>query len=438
MLVEKLKKYSRGHFLPMHMPGHKRKKINKFLPYSLDITEIDGFDNLMHEEGVLADCEKKLAKMYSSSHSYFLVNGSTCGILSAIKSVCDLNDKIIIAPNCHKSVYKAIELLNLSYYPLEMTLTDGIFDKVSLESIKKALKKTTPKCVVITSPTYEGVISDIKEISSYLHSKNIPLIVDEAHGAHLFLENLSSVTRGADIVVSSLHKTLPALTQTACIHVNSSLVDYKKVKDEINLFQTSSPSYILMASIDACVEYLQINGVKKYQNYKKTLQKFLEDFKKLKNLKIFSSKEPYDNTKIVLYVPGFSKEVEKFLRQNKIESEMTSKNYIILYSTLMDEKKDFARLLRVLKKLDKNLEGIGKINLGKKTKLVTQENEITIYNARRKPQEEVNLKEAVGRICGEYFYIYPPGVPLLVPGRKITKEDIENIEGKEKINVLTT
>ena len=256
-----LNEYSESDFYGMHMPGHKRneKMMENDLPYKIDITEIDGFDDLHHADGIIREAQERAARLYGADETHFLVNGSTVGILSAIMGVTDKGDQILVARNCHKSVYHAIYLNELEpvyVYP-EYDEKTGLNGEVKADEIALLLEKNPNiKAVMIVSPTYDGVVSDVKKIAEVAHAHEIPLIVDEAHGAHFgfdpyFPKNANE--NGADIVIHSVHKTLPSLTQTALLHINGTFVNREKVRMYLHMLQSSSPSYVLMASIDECM-----------------------------------------------------------------------------------------------------------------------------------------------------------------------------------------
>ena len=236
-LYDKLKAYSESDFYAFHMPGHKRNKtlLGIELPYDLDITEIDGFDDLHHADGILKEEQERAARVFGAEESHFLVNGSTVGILSAIAGVTNKGDQILVARNCHKSVYHAIymnELNPVYLYPrFDSELQLNI--EISAEDVRRALNRYPQiRAVMMVSPTYDGIVSDVAEIAKAAHEKGLPLIVDEAHGAHFGFDPYfpkSANIYGADLVINSLHKTLPALTQTALLHVNGEMVKRRKV-----------------------------------------------------------------------------------------------------------------------------------------------------------------------------------------------------------------
>ena len=287
-LFDKLANYGNSGIYPFHMPGHKRQKTVDFNPYKIDITEIEGFDNLHHAEGVLLEAQKKAEKLYGSEESHFLINGSTAGILSAV-SAC-AKKTVLIARNCHKAVYHAALIRNLDVYYVypeiqeEFMLNGGI----NPADVERSLEEHPEiEAVVITSPTYDGIVSDVKRIAEIAHAYGKPLIVDEAHGAHFgfskyFPEN--SVHLGADIVIHSLHKTLPSYTQTALIHINGKLVDRQKVRMFLQMYQTSSPSYILMAGIDECIRYVEEQGTDAFDKFAERLDRIYKRAKEFRSI----------------------------------------------------------------------------------------------------------------------------------------------------------
>ena len=235
-LYRKLIEYAGSDYYPFHMPGHKRNINEGVCPYAYDITEIEGFDNLHEPMGILRLAMEEAAAFYESDKTYFLVNGSTCGLLSAICALTAKEDKVLVARNCHKAVYNALflhELMPVYIYP-EYIEAWGISGGISPYKLAYLLEEHKEiRVVVITSPTYEGVVSDIEKIAAIVHEKQRILIVDEAHGAHFGMHGelpRPALSKGADVVIQSLHKTLPALTQTALLHVKAILWIWKSWK----------------------------------------------------------------------------------------------------------------------------------------------------------------------------------------------------------------
>ncbi len=263
LLIQRLREYGNSDMYPFHMPGHKRKNIEGFSdPFKVDITEIEGFDNLHHPQGLLKESMEWAALAYGADRTRYLVNGSSSGLLSAICGSLPRGGRILISRNCHKAVYNGIFLhqLRASYvYPQEIPGL-GIQGGILRSDVEKALSRyMDTQAVLIVSPTYDGVVSDIKGIAEAVHRAGLPLIVDEAHGAHFrFGEDFpaSALDLGADVVIQSVHKTLPCLTQTALIHMKckrpggGAYVDMDQIDKYLSIFQSTSPSYLFMASIE--------------------------------------------------------------------------------------------------------------------------------------------------------------------------------------------
>lgn len=453
MLEQKLQEYTKTDIYPFHMPGHKRQVKKDWNPYEIDITEIEGFDNLHQPREILLEVQKNAARIYGAKESFYLVNGSTCGILSAISSTVSVGGKILVARNCHKSVYNGIFLRQLEVvyaYPEETKW--GIQGQITAETIESLLRDNSDvEAVLITSPTYDGITSDIEKIAKVVHEYEIPLIVDAAHGAHLgFTEDFpdNPVHLGADIVIESVHKTLPAFTQTALLHVCSNLVSTKKVKKYLGIYETSSPSYILMAGIDSCMDYLEKEGKRDLEKLSKRLDSFYEDVKNLKNLKVLTkadlqSQEAYDFDKSKILIFSRDKSVsgamlsKMLLERYQLQMEMASGQYVLALCSVMDRSEGFNRLTVALKEMDESTLFHKDATEIKKEKNVStgiasiyrkQKQFLPIYKAQEANCLEVDFKDAVGNLAGEYIYLYPPGIPIIVPGEEITQEFLDDIK----------
>ena len=437
-LYDKLIEYNKSDYYGFHMPGHKRneKMFGTRLPYGIDITEIDGFDDLHHAETLIKDQEERAARLYKAEETHFLVNGSTIGILSAILGVTNRGDKILVARNCHKSVYNAMELNGLRpiyIYP-EYEKDLQINGEVSGEKIEILLNENPDiKAVMIVSPTYDGVLSNVEKIAQIVHKRGIPLIVDEAHGAHFgfhpyFPEN--SNVKGADIVIHSVHKTLPSLTQTALIHINGEIVDREKVRKYLHMLQSSSPSYILMASIDRCMELLESEGDTLFELYAQRIDVLRTELQGLKHLEILQT-EQFDRSKFLISVKktGITskKLADILLHTYHLQMEMTGGTYVLAMTALGDTKEGFERLKRALFEIDQSLsdekqEDHLPVELPKLPLVCTNEE---IEQKKCGNEELILWKASIGRISTEYAYVYPPGIPLIVPGEQITQEAIQ-------------
>lgn len=383
------------------MPGHKRNPKFGIIGSQIDITEIDGFDNLHSPNGVILDIENRLAKLYKSKKSHLLVNGSTGGILASIFAVCNEGDKVIIARNCHKSVFNAccLRKLKIVYIEPEFDYENGFYKEVAQATIDQAIEEhKDAKAVIITSPTYEGIISNIKCA--------IPLIIDSAHGAHL-IDNYAN----GDIVISSMHKTLPALTQTAVANIyNSEYIDKFKLYNDI--FETSSPSYILMASAEDALDYIEDFGYE--------VKRFNANLKKLRIVAVD------DNAKVVISTSKANitgTELAEILRSEyNIEVEMANINYVICILTIGDDDYAYKLLKNTLEKIDRMLKFEIKSDIAKPTcpKNIQQ---ITIENG-----VEAELQNSIGKKSNEFIYAYPPDIPILCPNEIITEDLIEYIK----------
>ena len=441
-LYNRLERYGDSDFYGMHMPGHKRNRglIRNRIPYELDITEIDGFDDLHHAEGILKEAEARAARLYKADRTHFLVNGSTVGILSAILGSTKKGDKILVARNCHKSVYHGIYLNELEpVYIYPAYEKSGINGEISPDEVEKILERERGiRAVMIVSPTYDGVVSDVREIARIVHRYEIPLMVDEAHGAHFgfhpyFPENAN--TKGADVVIHSVHKTLPALTQTALIHLNGTIADRKKIERYLHMLQSSSPSYLLMASIDVCMEFLEKRGQQEFETYVQELEKVRQRLENLKMLKLIRTKQ-YDRSKLAISVKESqisSRELSQILREKyHLEMEMTAGDYILAMTSVGDTKEGLERFAAALEAIDAGLKGADmqakSIGSLPRTELCLKSSEIID----REDGVSVAWKESSGFISMEYAYLYPPGIPLIVPGEKMTEEVISCLEEYQK------
>ena len=405
---------------PFHMPGHKRNAKFNIPSSEIDITEIDGFDNLHSPDGVIKELEEELAKLYNTEKSIISVNGSSCCILSAICAVCDYGDTILIARNCHKSVYNAcfIKNLNVEYIEPEYIEEIGTYGKITQEAVDKALNRfENARAVVITSPTYEGVTSEIKA--------DVPVIIDSAHGAHFGFHRDFPVLPYGDIVINSLHKTLPALTQTAVIHINNPKY-FEKVKMYMDIFETSSPSYVLMSSIDTCIEFLR-KCENDFDAFSKRLDKFYSQVNELENIKAF---EADDKSRLVIYADNMSgTSLYSYLQENGIEAEGATLNYVILISSVCDSDEGFGLLIKALKKADKVKSHFERFS----TSYTLPKKKYNIYEVNS--FEKTELLKAEGKVSAQYIYAYPPGVPIIVPGEVISRDIIDLINTMKDNNV---
>lgn len=452
MLYEKLKAYGRSEAYPFHMPGHKRNSELLHLgePIEIDITEIDGFDYLHDAEDILKEAQGQAAALYGAEETHFLVNGSTSGLLAAIGACCNHRDQIMVARNCHKAVYNSIYLneLNSVYLYPEINCQFLVNEGICPQNVHKMwIKYPNIQGIVITSPTYEGIVSNIREIADIAHSHGVPLIVDEAHGAHFpFSEAFpeSALTQGADIVIQSLHKTMPAMTQTALLHVQGDLVNRDRLHQMLEIYQTSSPSYVLMCSMDRCMEMMAAQGKILFDNYTNMLHDLRRWISTLSHIKMLTLEElnpavsvAYDISKIVLSVRGTTMDGQALyttLRTRyQLQPEMVLGDYVVLMTGPGDRPEGYERLKAALKTIDSTLESVGE-SVGSCDFLNRQPAIVgmSAYEALSQAYETRTLKACEGYISREYAYVYPPGIPVLVPGEVITLEVIKKIEDYQK------
>lgn len=481
-ICEGLVEYLAKDVVPWHMPGHKRKynmdrkltsqsdvelatqfedsHINQSLSlaYKMDVTEVPGTDDLHHPEDMILKSQQELARIYGTHASYYMVNGSTGGILTAVGAVAQqaksrlqssltdqlgmelqstligqerINPQIIIARNCHKSVYNAVQLFNLKPLYIEPQfideITPHIYGGITPQQVKELVEENPDViAVVITSPTYEGILSDVAGIKKVLEPYQIPLIVDEAHGAHLkFIDELpkSAVDCGGDIVVQSLHKTLPALTQTAILHVNNPAYN-EAVKKYLSVFMSSSPSYVMLCSMESAVAWAEERARSEsgFDDYVRALKEFRCKCENLQNLRLLADENSacseaacfaQDISRLVIYtcnehIHPTGQQLEDELRNNyNIQVEMSGLDYVVLISTFADEEQDFERLYEALKQMDSEMVDVA-----------CHASEASIET----------LRGLIGTKSKSNIYVYPPGSYIVTEGEVITEEAVNILE----------
>ena len=471
-LDKRLAAYAKTDYYPFHMPGHKRRLNAESDAYQTDITEIEGFDNLHAPEEILKAAMERAADLYGVWKSYYLINGSTCGMLAAVSAAAPEGGSILMARNCHRAVYHAAYLRNLKTSYLYPAVTDeGIQGSITPESVERALQKTGHvDAVILTSPTYDGVVSDIRSIADLVHSYDIPLIVDEAHGAHFGLHPMfpeSAASLGADLVIQSMHKTLPSLTQTALLHQCTARVSEEKLMQYLDIYQTSSPSYVLMAGMERCIRMLRENKTALFEAYAGRLRGFYQKAEELKRIRVFSPFQKtgedcfrIDPSKIRISATECGRNGKELydilLKRYHLQLEMCSGDYALAMTSCMDSDEGFARLITALKELDGSVKEKDNADRDKDGQLdfirslyTRQEACMELSKAWACEHREVSLTEAEGCIAADFVNLYPPGIPLLVPGERITAEmikqlsrsigyglNVQGIDGRLRIKVV--
>ena len=465
LLLTKLMEYGESDFYPMHMPGHKRNVEHPLLKcfpnlFSIDITEIEGFDNLHHPEEIIKDSMEWAAGVYGADQSYYLVNGSSCGILSAVSAATKNGGRILISRNCHKSVYHGIILkqLQVDYVYPQIIGSLGIQGGILAQDVETELSEhPETEAVLIVSPTYDGVVSDIRMIAEVVHAHGIPLIVDEAHGAHFPFGGadfpVSALDCGADIVIQSLHKTLPSLTQTAIMHVRKGLVNVEKLEHYLQMYQSSSPSYVFMAAIEQCVFAMEQNGRQYMKEFKANLDEIRAELSELQCLRLLGNEKgengvfDLDAAKIVISCKGCrmanSQErmngglLADILRgQYHIEMEMSGADYATAIVSCFDVKEGLERLSQALLKIDQELVYIEEES-AQESVCGWQKPEIcmNMADAMEVDFEILPLELCEGRISAEFIYLYPPGIPIAAPGEVVTETILEKILEYKKMGL---
>ncbi len=456
-LIDGLKRYIEENNIRMHMPGHKAKdelrELSKLIP-EIDLTEVRGVDNLHNAKDIIEVSQKNAARVFGAKHTFYSVNGTTAGIYAAITSQTYPGDKLLIARDSHKSVYQSLILGNLEVdylypkYDEDNNILIGINPK---DVDEKLSKEKAIKAVVINYPSYYGVCSDLEAIAKIVHEHGRLLIVDEAHGSHLvFHKELpkSALELGADIVIQSTHKTLPAFTQSSMVHVGGEQVDIEKLKLHMSIYQTTSPSYILMSSIDYAVDYMERVGYKELDRVIKKIDKITGYLKKVDRVKIYngsdSSDELYnfDKTKFLFKIEGIvGTRLEEILRDDyKIQVELSDHYYCLALITALDDDEDLESLKLAIEDIAKSDKYIEKTS-GRKfldIRAICPKIILTPHKAFYSDKTSVQLKESKGEISSEFIIPYPPGIPILTPGEEITEEIIDYIEciKSENIEIL--
>ena len=471
-IIKGLEFYKNQNNTAFHMPGHKQNQrifeeleFLKTNVYSYDLTEVPGTDNLYEAKEMIKDAQVLLAEAMGSKKSYMLVNGSTCGIYSMILGLLNKNDKIIVQRNCHKSVFTAIYLGNLSsIYVYPKVIKDfDIASTVDAYDLAEVIKENKDaKAVVITSPTYYGTCAYIKEISNLCKENNMLLLVDEAHGAHFNFSSLlpeTAISLGADIAVTSFHKTLPALTQTAVLNLSHSLSDaqIEKIESKLQMFQSSSPSYLFLASIDMARYLMETKGEMLINELKANIDKVKEALSDIRGISVLDEthleNESYDFTRLVINTPLRGNYLAELLRSKyNIQVEMADFNNIVLIGTVADTSIMYENLVKALKDIfaDSNYEAqlnnhinearkdSNSINLNSYKLMPKPKTVLNWHEAEELERELVELDDSIGRVSVESLVPYPPGVPLVLPGEEITSEVISYINAIKSDNLKLT
>ena len=453
IILKELQKHGDKNVVSFHVPGHKNgrafEKFNsKYFSkemLALDITELPDTDNLYAPKNMIRQAQERAAQIFHADKTFFLINGTSAGNISAMMAVLNPMDKVIVPRDCHKSVLHGLILGGYSpiYINPEMNRDWGIPAGISPETIEKAIMENPEvKAVVLTYPNYYGLCSDVKKISEVVHAYEKILIVDEAHGAHFTLSSklpITSIRAGADIVSQSIHKTLPAFTQSSMLHVKSKKIDIDRLKLMLMMNQSSSPSYLLMASLDMATAIVEDEGEILMDRLLENI-KYLEDrLQPLKGIRIMNgSLEEMngvfkkDPTRLVISLIelGISGvELNTLLRdQYGIQMELADMNNVVGVTSIGNNREDFESLISALEEISsKGIQGIPNTFIPSFSYGVPKI-KISPREAAFARKKEISFVDSAGSVSGEYIIPYPPGIPIICPGEEITQEIIEYVK----------
>ena len=442
-LLDEVLKYKKEENLIFSMPGNKCGKVflkdnigKEFVDTMgyLDITEVDPLDNLHAPEGIILEAQQLLAKTYGVKKAYFMVNGSTGGNLCSIFAAFNEGDEVLVERNCHKSIYNGLILRKLKVKYIEPLIDEklGIFLPPDKKNIYDAIEQCENlKGIILTYPSYFGITYDIEEVLLDLKKRGLKIVVDSAHGAHFIANNkLPKAIYGIpDYVVLSAHKTLPALTQGSYLLSNT---DDNAVEFYLNTFMTTSPSYLIMSSLDYARYYLDEYGYDEYERLINKAEKYRSIINSLNKVHIISKEdlaEDYDIDKS-RYIVTVSKEYSghkllEYLREQGIQCEMSFASGVVLLLSPINDDDDFKKLLKSFENLQ--LKDIRQDNYSKYYSFIPKK-VLETYEVFKKECKYIKINEADKNIACEAIIPYPPGIPLLCPGEVITKEAIDIID----------
>lgn len=447
-LLDVLKKHSQQHSISFHVPGHKNgqiksdKKAESFFRnvLQIDATELTGLDDLHSPEGAILEAEHLLSAAYGVQKSFFLVNGSTVGNLAMMLGVIYEGDTVFIQRNCHKSILNGIELTKAKPVLLEPEYHQqwGVAGGVTVNTVKEAYE-AYPDCkaILLTYPTYYGMVYELAPIIKFAHERDIPVLIDEAHGAHFSRGDYfpdSAIKAGADVVVQSAHKTLPAMTMGSFLHINSSLVSTERINHYLRILQSSSPSYPIMASLDLARKYVATYTIEDQRYAEGLINSFKRELRRLNGITILKYPDNLgDPLKLTIQstsgLSGF--DLQALFENAGVYTELADPYNILLILPLLKKDAPYPfdeavqRIRKVLAHKDSSVtvKRPSIPNYFKKNKVST----LHLEQVHGKFVDMISIQQSEGYICAESIVPYPPGVPLLIPGEVITKEVIESL-----------
>lgn len=440
-LVDALVQFEQQHPISFHVPGHKNGKLSG-LPNALkcalsyDFTELSGLDDLHYPEEVIDEAQKLLATTYRTEESFFLVNGSTTGNLAMIFAVCEKGDTLLVQRNSHKSVFHALELAGVQpvYLAPEWNGDSLTAGALRLEDVKAAIKAyPQTKGLMLTHPDYYGMaVAELGSIIRYCHEKGIPVLVDEAHGAHFLAGSpfpVSALALGADAVVQSAHKTLTAMTMGSFLHVQGKLVASRKVRKYLRMLQSSSPSYLIMASLDDARDYIEHYSNSDKQSFLEERKRFIEGLTCIPQLDVYEADDPLKLMLRIAHHSGF--QLKEQLEAMDIHAELADPYQVLLILPLLKETHSypFAEVEKRVKEavravLQKERKTVGMV-VPEQAKISAPDFAFMTFD--QEEFEWIPYSKGLGRISATTVVPYPPGIPLVLPGEKWTLEKLGNL-----------
>ncbi len=449
-LFDAVKKYIDDDVIPFHVPGHKQGRgIRELADYigekalRMDVNGMEDLDFANNPTGVIKEAQKLMAHAFGAENAYFLVNGTTSGVQAMILSACEPGSRVIIPRNAHKSTIGGIILSGAMpvYVQPEINQELGITMGVTPENIRKAIKKNPhARAVFIINPTYYGITSDIKSIVRTAHMHDMAVLADEAHGAHMMFHDdfpLTAMEVGADMSAASIHKTAGSLTQSSVLLSRGGLIPQDRIKHSLGLTFTSSASYLLMCSLDIARKQLATKGPEMLEETLELARWAREEINRIPGFHAFGHELAgwagcfdFDETKLGVNVrnTGYTGyQIEAMLRESfNIQVEMADLYNILAIISIGDRKEDIAALVNAL----------GKLSLGRSENIRTNdfiipenpEMIVTPRDAFYNEKKTVRLEDSAGEIAGEMVMAYPPGIPVICLGERITSDVIDYIK----------
>ncbi len=444
-LLHKLIEHKKKNPISFHVPGHKNGQVfpthseDLFKSIlSIDLTEITELDDLYAPEGAIKQAQILAAEWFQVDASYFLVNGSTVGNLIMIMATCGPGDLVLVQRNCHKSILNGLELSGAKpiFLTPEYDTEVNRYGAPSTKTLEEAIHKyTNIKALILTYPDYFGRTYPLKEKIELAHAQKIPVLIDEAHGVHFslpFIDQPSAIELGADIVVQSAHKMAPAMTMAAYLHINSAYVNKERVEHYYQMLQSSSPSYPIMASLDVARFYLQNFKAEQMTNLQESIDLIKSELEVCDYVKVLETTSLDDPLKITLEtIDGVNaSEVARLFEKEGIYPELVTTNQILLIVGL-EPYIDLESLKKSIKSVNKQLILQPKHDtINKYTELFISKIQTLhyAYNEMRSMETKIEkLEEAIGEVAAEQIIPYPPGIPLIAKGEKITKNQVDHI-----------